>query len=136
MFAHGHSTPGEVSGRRTAGDRRVGTPGRTRAFDTESRPGGPRFRRAQASPVLIINQEDGDGTIPVTDRRQDERQNRRAPSTVAGAKRGDDERSRSELARFSPAAGDPIACRSAVTRRKGAPARHQPLCVFRVGGWI
>ena len=36
----------------------------------------------------------------------EERQNRRAKGTSAGEKRCDDERSRSELARFSPATGD------------------------------
>ena len=68
-------------------------------------------------------------SLPLTPGRG-ERQNCRAPGTAAGAKRGDDERSRSELVRFSPAAGDPIACRSAATTRKGAHSRHPRLCAF------
>ena len=46
--------------------------------------------------------------------RNGERQNRRAPGTAAGGKWDVDGRSRPEAAQFSPATGDPIACRSAV----------------------
>ena len=45
------------------------------------------------------------------------KQNRRAPGTSAGVKSDIEESSLWEVAGFSPAAGDPIACRSAVKKR-------------------
>ena len=63
----------------------------------------------------------------------EERQNRRASGTSAGEKAGCDERSRSEQTDFSPATGDPIACRSAIKKRNLFPnSAFAPLrlCVF------
>ena len=72
--------------------------------------------------------------------KKEERQNRRAPGTSAGEKAGCDERLCSEKTDFSPATGDPIACRSAGSECNGfqgsaiAPLR---LCVFAwVGGGV
>ena len=71
----------------------------------------------------------------------EERQNRHAEGATAGEKPGGDERSRSELASFSPATGDrPIACRSAVNPRhhhpSSATASLRSLRFYGMGGWI
>ena len=72
---------------------------------------------------------------PTTHGRKGERQNRRAPGTASGEQRGGDERSGSEPARCLPAAGDPIACRSAAIKRESAhpctsASASLRLCVF------
>ena len=83
----------------------------------------------------IFNSQNGHSSP--TKKKEEERQNRCAKGTSAGEKAGFDERSGSEKTDFSPATGDPIACRSAITERNPAPSSviaPLRLCVF--AGWL
>jgi hypothetical protein len=55
---------------------------------------------------------------PSPTNRKEERQNRRASGTSAGEEAGGDGCRHPATPGFSPATGDPIACRSAVKKRK------------------
>jgi hypothetical protein len=95
--------------------------------------GALRERRSRHLSSLF-NRWEGHAPSPINER--GERQNRCAYGTAACEKRCDDERSRSEFARFSQATGDPIACRSANTERhrvSSSAITSLRLCVF--AGW-
>jgi hypothetical protein len=117
--------------------------GRTTAPNTSVRHGGPAQRPAlrERRPRRFsfpFNSWEMYTSLPI---REEARQNRRAKGASASEKRSGDERSRSELASFSPATGDhPIACRSAVNPRDRlscSASTSLRLCVFagRAGGW-
>jgi len=113
--------------RTTAGDRWAGPPHQTQVLVTMSRPSDLRSASAGLA-TSLLHLMDG----------------KRAPSTTTTQKRGrTDERSRSEQSGFSPATGDPIACRSVAKKRgylSSSATASSCLCVFVVatwaGGWI
>ena len=77
------------------------------------------------------------GHASPTPQRQEEMQNRCATGTSAGENSGNDESSLSEVAGFSAATGDSIACRSAGMPRLLSPAQQEPLCAFAsLRGWV
>jgi hypothetical protein len=93
---------------------------------------GERRPRHYSSP---FNGREGRASSPLFE--EEERQNRRAHGTSAGEKSGGNGCSHPEASGFSPAAGDPIACRSAGNKRcRISCSAFAPLhlCVF--AGWM
>jgi hypothetical protein len=68
---------------------------------------------------------------------REERQNRRASGTAAGENPANNEGWLSEMVGFSPATGDPIACRSAGIPRPTSLAQQETLCASApLRGWV
>ena len=101
---------------------------RTRAFETTSRPSGLRFESAGLAVSLFFKKVGARILFLITETSSG--QNRRACGAAAGAKADWDGCSHPDQDDFEPAAGDPIACRSALMPSNASRDQHRLLCAF------